>query len=450
MNFLNKTLESGIALLIFLLPWQTVWIIHEAMIGPDGAQGVWQYGTLRIYAIEFLILALALLAVTFLHNHRPRNLSVCAQWILAFLLFAGLSIFWSDDRLVALFAWIRLLEGAILFFLFRSVHLNVRWFLGAWIIAAVVQSILGLWQFGTQEVAANSLLGIAAHDPSTLGTSVVEAGDRRWLRAYGAFPHPNILGVYLSISMVFCATALTRAHEKIQWIVLIGSSQIILLALLFTFSRSAWFALLAAACVGMVAALISFRKRGLSAAIHAGTRTVHPLAIMVVASMMTVFIFISIFPEETATRFGYAQTRLESQSLSERVGILERAASFPLATRITGTGIGNFTNALYYHEQATGTAQPWYAYQPIHNVFLMIVAELGIIGAVLILILLWSVCKRVSVAGYPLLAALLGASLFDHFLWTLPSGIFLVGIVLGILVNHRNGVGGLDSKIVFV
>lgn len=245
---MNKLYEYGAYLLVFLLPWQTVWIIQERMIGPAGAQGVWQYGTLRIYGIEFLILALAI--TYFIQRYRGTKLMnvsksfrqlFCVAGI--FLLFAGLSLFWSDDRLVAFFAWVRLLEGAFLFTLFRSTPLKWPWLAGAWIGAAFVQSALGIWQFAAQMVAAHTLLGIAVHNPLDLGTSVIEAGDRRWLRAYGGFPHPNIFGAYLAISVAWCFAALSRAVKKWQWIALTVSAQVMVIALLFTFSRSAWLAL---------------------------------------------------------------------------------------------------------------------------------------------------------------------------------------------------------------
>lgn len=482
---MKKFLEYGIYAVIFLLPWQTVWIIQEAMIGPEGAMGVWQYGTLKIYAIEFLIVFLTLpLLFTALKNtimsannrlsllslgdtrDTLRRESSLGVLIFVFLFFAGFSILWSADALVALFAWIRLLEGAFLFFLIRLIP--VRWSLmfGAWIAAAVIQSGLGIWQFAVQEVVAHKFLGIAAHHSLILGNAVVEAGDRRWLRAYGAFPHPNLLGAYLAVGMVMCATMLVRAKEKMMSekkmvsgtflqaktnqtpffltpffpFFLLIASQIILIALLLTFSRSAWLALGVAAgvtffCLATVPPRRFTFRRSKGQWFSEG---IHPIVVMIVVSVVTIGIFTSVFSEEVATRLGITSSRLEEQSLSERISLLDRAWNhMPLITWLTGTGVGNFTNTLFHYEEEQSTPQPWYVYQPIHNAFLMIFAELGIIGIVLFLAFLFMIVRTLyysssRVMGYGLLVALLVPAFFDHFLWTLPFGVFFASSTLGI------------------
>lgn len=451
-------------ILVFLLPWQTVLIIQEATIGSAGAVGVWQYGTLKVYIVEVLIL---FLAVVSLFCHLPaakRN----ALWmfIMAFLIFAGLSIFWSEERLVALFAWVRLLEGAFLFYLFKNAPLRFSGFLAAWIFAAVIQSALGIWQFFTQDISASSLLGIAAHNPLELGTSVVEAGDHRWLRAYGGFPHPNIFGAYIAVSIIWCAVALYRSREKWQWIIILIASQIILIALLLTFSRSAWLAVIAAGLTCGTLLLhqsiryVFVRKNmlgvtnindsskcissdvGGNSLIKKSSIFVNPVAALMLLSIVTAGIFSAFFFEEVKTRSGFIESRLETKSASERIASFSRAVPLLRETWVAGAGIGNFTNALFRSEERNGIAQPWYAYQPLHNVFALVFAEAGIIGAVLFLFMIVTIFVKIRgssapVVGYSLLAAFFTFAIFDHFLWTLLFGIFMVGLVFGITSREQ-------------
>lgn len=433
---MKKILSCGTLGLVFLLPWQTVWIIQEKMIGPEslsvaqaGAMGLWQYGTLRIYAVEFLIITLAVISVLCRYDHRGIPFRDRRRHIIviALLLFAGLSIFWSDDRLVALFAWVRLCEGAFLFTLFRNTSLKWSWIVGAWIGAAVIQSTLGIWQFLVQEVSANSWLGIAAHYSATLGDAVVQAGDRRWLRAYGAFPHPNIFGAYLSVSMLWCAQALCRAQKKQHWLLLVAVSQLILGALLVSFSRGAWIVLLVAA-VCALAVGIKKNGRGLK---NFFAPVIHPGVLLVLASAITISAFSLTFFEELKVRTGFAESRLEVQSVSERIDSYARAVPLVEHVWLVGTGVGNFTNTLFRFEQAQGTVHEWYTYQPIHNVFVMVFVELGIIGLVFLVCLGVLLLRRMPVSMYPFLGAIAVLSLFDHFLWTLPFGIFMVAILSG-------------------
>lgn len=441
---MKKLCEYGAYLLVFLLPWQTVWIIREVMIGHAGAQGVWQYGTLRIYGIEFLILVLATVYfIQWYRNHTQMSARKNCRWLFdgawIFFFFAGLSIFWSDDRLVAFFAWVRLLEGAFLFTLFRSTPLKWPWLAGAWIGAAFVQSSLGIWQFAAQMVAAHTPLGIAAHNPLDLGASVIEAGDRRWLRAYGGFPHPNIFGAYLAISVAWCYAALSRAAKKWQWIALTVSAQVILIALLFTFSRSAW---LSVFCVS-VAGLFFFLKKGVLGMRNYIIPAIHPSVVATVIGVITIGIFSAYFNEEIQTRFGLLQSRLETKSASERILSIERVVPVFQAYWLSGVGVGNFTNTLFLLEEERGVAKQWHTYQPIHNVFLLIFAELGIIGTLLLIIMMLLIVRevyrsQVRVAGCAALVVLLVPALFDHFLWTLPFGVFLIGITLGIVAAERH------------
>src|SRR3989344_5563437 len=50
-NFLSRILKTTLGLLLFLLPWQTIWITQERIRG--GAK--WEYGTLGFYTTEILL-----------------------------------------------------------------------------------------------------------------------------------------------------------------------------------------------------------------------------------------------------------------------------------------------------------------------------------------------------------------------------------------------------------
>lgn len=446
MTALDSLLKRGTLLFLFLLPLQTVWIVQEAVIGAQGAVGIWQYGTLKVYAIEGVIGALACIYGIRLAMrggvHSAHGIDRRAWYgAIAFFFLAGVSIAWSENALVALVAFGRLLEGTFLFTLFRSATLSMADVQRVWIAAAVLQGILGIWQFAAQGIVENTIVGIAAHDPSALGTAVVQAGDRRWLRAYGAFPHPNIFGAYLAVSMVWCGYALSCAKKKWQWLVLIFSSQIILVALLLTFSRSAWLALIAG---GAFCAVVSFRRRPAKepdSHFMPATFFVHPITAFVLVSSITIAIFSTFFFEEVITRIGAVESRLEVQSVAERISQIDRAQ--PLLSKIwyRGTGIGNFTNTLFRFEQERGIAQPWYAYQPLHDVPLMIFAELGIGGGIAFLMLIGLLLRtlgrsQLRITSYGLLIMVFTLSLFDHFLWTLPFGIFFAASILGIVSSR--------------
>jgi O-antigen ligase len=85
-----------------------------------------------------------------------------------------------------------------------------------------------------------------------------------------------------------------------------------------------------------------------------------------------------------------------------------------------------------------------WAYQPAHNIYLLIAAELGWPALLAFLVFLfstiktsWSGLKNDALKSYWLfvIGYLLIIGLFDHFLWDLQQGQILFWLTLGILAS---------------
>ena len=140
--------------------------------------------------------------------------------------------------------FVKLLLAAGVFFLVRSMEIDSRKIVFVLMMAAVIQSGIGIAQFLSQSTFASTLLGMSTHEAWQAGTSVLKTDAGRWLRAYGTFPHPNILGGFLAaIFVVSVGYTLpsVEALKRNQRIFLVAGTIITLLGLLLTFSRSAWF-----------------------------------------------------------------------------------------------------------------------------------------------------------------------------------------------------------------
>jgi O-antigen ligase len=87
-------------------------------------------------------------------------------------------------------------------------------------------------------------------------------------------------------------------------------------------------------------------------------------------------------------------------------------------------------------------------YQPVHNVFLLIWSELGIIGLVLFILFLWKVFRANNTVprlpadeagGTPVFKAiLLGLTIimfFDHYFWDIQQGQIILWMILGLVVG---------------
>ena len=236
MNFLNKTIEYGLYLLVFLLPLQTRWIIKAGELNG----GPLEYGTYSLYATDILLIIILLLffvrEIASLPGHRllamtEERLSRCNDrnppnppleggqirfpgnnrktwWFVGGLLLASaVSVFFAIDRLLALYKLGWLILGIGLFWLITGSNYNRLKLIYIMLAGVFLQAVLGSWQFLTQSSFANKWLGIALHNAADLGTSVIEAVGadgvgERWLRAYGGLDHPNIFGGAMAIGIL--------------------------------------------------------------------------------------------------------------------------------------------------------------------------------------------------------------------------------------------------------
>jgi len=101
--------------------------------------------------------------------------------------------------------------------------------------------------------------------------------------------------------------------------------------------------------------------------------------------------------------------------------------------------VGNYVVAL----EETHPGREVYAYQPVHNLYLLMLSELGVIGT--LFVLLWMVLiDRYIFANLPRVGAVgalaIGSALFiigffDHYLWSLWPGLALVAFVLAMTLR---------------
>ncbi|MGH2950412.1 MAG: hypothetical protein ACRDPC_29780, partial [Solirubrobacteraceae bacterium] len=119
-------------------------------------------------------------------------------------------------------------------------------------LAVLVQAILAGWQAVTQSTApAGALFNgwtveFAAPDRGAIVAAL--PGVDRWLRAYGSFAHPNILGIFLALSLAVLFVA-DDAPPRWRALALAAGA----LALTLTFSRVAWLAVALAGAAWLVA-----------------------------------------------------------------------------------------------------------------------------------------------------------------------------------------------------
>lgn len=429
---MKKTIQNltkwGMLLLVFLIPLQTRWIIKEGVL----ASGTWEYGTISLYGVDILFLIVFIFFLVCYEGEETllrfrgaiKKLSSIGFTLIAFLIISFLSIYWASNKEVAIASFIRVAEGAGLFWIIWKMAWKKQAMI-AWISSAVVQSIFAIWQMIVQYIPANKWLGLAAQDPSVLGTPVIETAVLRSLRAFGSFSHPNILGGFLVLGLVFlfysyvahargrgCASSISKNW---QLALIVASIIVITTGLCLSFSRSAWLALVLA-----VIGLFIFHKNRAQVARYA-------LLILIPAIVFTAFV-----PDLVTSRF-LGQDRVEVISTTERSS--QYVESFKLVKDyfLQGAGIGNYTDAVY--NEVDSSKEPW-EYQPVHNSFLLILTEIGVFGLLVFTVFLYYLMRIIRQKKSPfalaIMISIIVLLLFDHYLWSLHAGTFILWTGLGL------------------
>jgi O-antigen ligase len=339
---------------------------------------------------------------------------------------AFLSCFWAINANLAIYAYIRFLFGLALFWLIGNFSLDRLKIYYAFWVSLFVQSILGIGQFLMQRSFANKYLGIAEHNASELGVSVVETvAGQRWLRVYGGQDHPNIFGAYLVVAIILLL--LTFIHNKNKQrkhlVFLMLFVFIFSINLFFTFSRSAWLSLIS---VIIFLLLLNFIKRNYK----------YLKRIFIFSSLIfIIFSALSLtYSNLVLTRFG-ADTRLEEKSTQERLDSISMSRSIIANNFFGGVGINNY--ALAVRDDLVPDEEAWF-YQPVHNLYLLVIAEIGIFGGAVFVFwlvnLFWKLLQQKSFSynfsALILLILILG--IFDHWLWSLHSGVILFWFILSL------------------
>lgn len=428
MKIINKIIEYGIYLLVLILPFQTRLIFFP------GADSGLEYERISLYASDILIVFLFSLCLIGFFGNKEKIEKPRAYWLViaALDIFVFISIFFAADWSLAIYHYALFLLGVALFFLILRVpydKLTLYVFLA---LSLLIQAVLGIFQFLYQGSPASKWLGMAAHFPAESGISVIETVGadgigERWLRAYGSFDHPNLLAAFLGVGLLFLLIFMLGKSLRPKTLELnfcLVSSMTAALALIFSFSRSAWLALVAG-----IAALLGYfvfvRDR---------------------INQMKILIFIFFFSLLAATPFFFYNNlfetrisgtgRLEEKSISERERFLAEGRETIEENLFFGVGIGNYIG----EQTAKLPGRPAWTFEPVHNTFLLIWAEAGIFALFSFLIFISTLAvmswEKKNIGNLSILASLVIMMLFDHFWWSLHFGILFFWLIAALLIKN--------------
>lgn len=252
-------------------------------------------------------------------------------------------------------------------------------------------SSLGLW-----------LLGERNFSLSTPSIATFNWFGEIFLRPYGTLPHPNVLAAFMTISLAIIF--LLKASQKNLLLDL--SISIGVLTTILTFSRGA--------ILVLVFELLLFLKKRIK-------------LLFLVFLLSLPFVYI---------RFSSA-LNFDSLSILRREELAEIAILQFQSSPLFGVGLNNFINNVGISNLVSGPSR---FLQPVHNIFLLSLAETGIIGFFGLLIFLiipifrlWQKRNKSYQKGLLFVwITIIFLGMFDHYFLTLPQGQRLLFLVWGL------------------
>jgi len=347
-------------------------------------------------------------------------------WVMAGLVVINI---WVAERPeVAIYKWLRFGQLVwVILRIYESRNLRIKiknslgWIIPIWI---VMESWLGL----AQVVNGGSLEGIwywlgeRRFALGGIGLAEWQVAGENMIRAYGTFSHPNSLAGFLLVVLIYWLGIYESRNLRIKnvykWIVVWSG----VLGIVLSGSRMVW-------GVGILAAIFNLKflifKQFLSIKFLNFRKTIGYGAVFG-GVIILILGLVSINYEVGDFVGGW-----DRNSINKRLELVRQAGEMIKKNPLFGVGAGNFLVAQPKFEiEGKGRWR-----QPVHNIFLLWVSEMGIITTIfLISNFQFLISKQIQKFKNKLIIlGIIGMTgMVDHYWLTLPQNWWLMAIMLAV------------------
>lgn len=340
------------------------------------------------------------------------------------LLFTGLTVFafyslYSAKNFITSYHWMKAFYFFLTFLLYglivnvfknRSARPFLHFLFWGVLIFSTFEATVGILQYFRQKQVGVHILGEPKWKSKSFPRVEIGIKDSKvWifdsfyrpragngssiLRAYGTFPHPNVLGGYLLFS-TFCTYALylvSKFKRKTLLFGLVLFWQVF--AMILTFSRAALFGWIIGSGVWLIAFLLSKN--------HKANRIRFWKLVSITVSCLLLGMSL-VYPQIKVRGGVVGESSLSQQSDVVRISAQHLAWKVIKTYPWTGVGYANYESAV---RQLFPTK-----FAMIHNIYLMLAGEMGVIAFLFFLgIIFYSLKKGWEQRENPFIMALLAA-----------------------------------------
>lgn len=332
---------------------------------------------------------------------------------------ACINIFFAQVKILSVLGWLKIFELLLLFCYIRFIKSSISHIVTGLSIGVITSSLIGIAQILLH--SSTGLFWILGERIFTLQTPNIAKGVLcmpktfsciEYLRPYGTFPHPNVFAGFLAVYILICTEMLRERTLKKNILNKYFQFTIILamIMLLLTSSKSAIFALVAVLSLRGLRRFISNTK------------------IVFLATLIGITCSILLL---------FPLPHLDQESVDVRIALNSAALTVIRQYPFTGVGKNNFLAILPSYLPL----RTIYFLQPVHNIYLLFVAEFGIPLSILMVGICIRYIKRNPSLLFRLptspffLLLLIGC--FDHYPVTLQQGQLLFALSFALLFLPR-------------
>lgn len=301
---------------------------------------------------------------------------------------------------VSFYRYVKMLEFVSLFAIFKYEFLRPQTTIAAFFFGALFEFVLVVLQF-TQKHSLQGLFYLFGERTLSLsipGIAKASLNGEEILRPYGTFSHPNSLAGFYLVIYLF---VLTQKNIK----PLLRYSLLLLTTLLVFIS----FSKVAIVTLVVCTSLFVLRQK-----ISCVLCKVSRIFVLVIVSLV----------------FLVMQT--DPLTVEKRLILIRNSLEIILANPLFGVGLGSYVAA-----QQTIPVKFLDLMQPVHNIPLLLVSEIGILPLLLIVYLLKEGIIR-FIKTYPYLTfALFITGFFDHYWLTLQQNFLLLAFIFAGAAYHE-------------
>jgi O-antigen ligase len=387
--------------LLFLLPTQLAYHFWPQFSYIHGLRV--DYLSPAIYLTDILIVFLLPYLIKRIKFKKINFRSRFLIFLFPLALFALLNVVCAQSPITAILKWATVLKLVVLGLYFYSCDLSKlrKTIINALSFSLVTFFLIGLLQFILQRTVGGPFyyLGERAFTFQTPGIALMSLFGKSLMRAYSTFPHPNSFAGFAATSfLIILSFYQPRGKDTSKWLIPVYA--VLILSLFITLSLNA-------IAVSVVLIILYFVLNKYPEIIKKAKMF---LPITLIGLSLLFGIFSPVFSKDAFLKETY----------KERIVLAGYAIDAFSQRPVLGVGLNNFF-------LATKNTQP------PHNIFLVVFAETGILGTLVIFLLL-SKLFSLKLNKYLFLALVfvLLTGLFDHYSLTLQQNELILAILLGL------------------